>query len=298
MDAQAVYVVARCVDYFGMSLFFGGLFFVAVLWPGGVRAPGTRKVIAVGWVLGLLGTVAGIGLQGAWAAQRPAGDFLDLDLIREVLDGQFGRIWVSKALLWVLAGVVLADLLRRGENAARSWSWRIGAGAIMLGVLRVTGMTGHAVESTRPLLSQVADFAHLAGICAWIGGLAVLLFGVLSSRDPDVLALVVPRFSKLAMGSVLLLILAGLVLAWQTVGTLERLFGTEYGRILLIKLAVLAVVLLFAQVSKFWVSKRLDAAVSSGATVRPFVYSVAAENALVILVLLAASFLVTASPGR
>jgi putative copper export protein len=91
------------------------------------------------------------------------------------------------------------------------------------------------------------------------------------------------------------------VLAWQTLGGLGRLFTTDYGQILLVKLAVLAVVLLAAQGSRSWVARRLDFAVvlrGDAATVRPFVYSVAAETTLVVVVLLAASFLVTASPGR
>ncbi|WP_244211121.1 CopD family protein [Amycolatopsis kentuckyensis] len=79
------------------------------------------------------------------------------------------------------------------------------------------------------------------------------------------------------------------------------MFGTAYGRTLLVKLAVLAVVLLAAQFSRRWVGRRLDFAVvlrGDAGTVRPFVHSVAAETTLVLVVLLAASFLVTASPGR
>ncbi|WP_410655392.1 copper resistance D family protein [Amycolatopsis sp. lyj-112] len=295
------YVLARCVDYFGMTLFAGGLFFFAFLWPSGAEQSRARKVVGIGWLLGLVGTVAGLGLQGAWAAQRPAADLFDWDLLSQVLDSQFGRVWFAKASLWLLAGVVLADLLQRGRIAAKSAAWRVGAGVVTLGLLRTTGLTGHAVESSRPLLTQVADLVHLAGICAWIGGLAVLLFGVLSRRDPSELAAVVPRYSRLAMVSVLAVIAAGVVLAWQTVGGWARLSTTDYGQLLVIKLLVLAVVLIIAQGSKSWVARRLDFAVvlrGDAATVRPFVYSVAAETALVIVVLLAASLLVTASPGR
>ncbi|MFE0025010.1 copper resistance D family protein [Amycolatopsis sp. NPDC059021] len=299
--AKAWYVLARCVDYFGLTLFAGGLFFLAVLWPEGAEQRGTRRVLTTGWVLGLAGTLAGIGLQGAWSAQRPAGDLFSWDLIRQVLDVHFGQVWFAKALLWLLGGVVLAWVLQRGRAAATTTAWRVGAGAIVLGLLRASGLTGHAVESKRPLLTQLADFVHLAGISAWIGGLAVLLFGVLARRDADELARVVPRYSKLAMVSVLLVIVAGVVLAVETIGPPGRVLTTSYGRILLVKLAVLAVVLLIAQGSKSWVARRLDFAVvlrGDAAVVRPFVYSVAAETTLVLVVLFAASFLVTASPGR
>jgi putative copper export protein len=298
---RAWYVLARCVDYVGLTLLAGGLFFLAVLWPAGAEHGGTRKVLVTGWALGLLGTLAGIGLEAAWAAQRPATDFLNLQLLEDVLTVHFGRVWFARALLWLLAGVVLAWVLQRGPKAARSLPWRVGAGAVLLGLLRTTGLTGHAAESTRPWLSQIADFVHLAGISAWIGGLAVLLFGVLARRDPDELATVIPRYSKLAMVSVAVVVAAGLVLAWQTVGTVSRVFTTSYGQTLLIKLALLGLVLLIALGSKNWVKRRLGVAVAlngDAATVRPFVYSVAAETTLVIVVLFAASLLVTASPGR
>jgi copper transport protein len=71
--------------------------------------------------------------------------------------------------------------------------------------------------------------------------------------------------------------------------------------VLLVKLAIFALVLAIAQASRGWVAHRLDFAVvlrGDAATVRPFVYSVAAETTLVVFVLVAASLLVTASPGR
>lgn len=300
-SAKAFYVLARSVDYFGMTLFIGGLFFLAMLWPRGGDIRRARAVVLTGWVLGFVGTIATIGLQGAWVAGRPASAVLDWKLIGQVLDVHFGQVWFAKSLLWVLAGVVLAALLQQGERAARSLAWRVGALAVALGLIRTTGLTGHAAESSRPMVSQLADFVHLAGICAWIGGLAMLLFGVLARRKPDELATVVPRYSRLAVIAMAFIVVAGSLLAWQTIGSWERAVTTGYGRLLLIKLALVAVVLVIAQSSRVWITRKLDFAVVNrghAATVRPFVYSVAAETVLVMVVLLAASFLVTASPGR
>jgi copper transport protein len=70
---------------------------------------------------------------------------------------------------------------------------------------------------------------------------------------------------------------------------------------LVAKLACLALVLAAAQRSKAWVARRLDLAVvlrGDRLTVRPFVYSVAAETVLLVAVVTAASLFVTASPGR
>ena len=298
---KALYVAARAVDYLGMTLFLGGLLFLAFLWPGGADQSRARAVVVTGWVLGTVGTVTAIGLEGAWIAQRPPGDLLDLDLISQVLDVHFGQVWFARALLWLLAGVVLAQILQRGRFAAQSLGWRTGSAAVGFGLLRTTGMTGHAAESARPVLAQIADFLHVLGICAWLGGLAMLLFGVLTRRRPAELEHVVPRYSRLAMASVVVITVAGMALAWQTLGDAGKLFTTDYGRTLLFKIVVLAVILLIAQGSKRWINRRLDFAVvlrGTSSTVRPFVYSVAAETVLVIVVVAAAALLVTASPGR
>ncbi|GAA0641914.1 CopD family protein [Kutzneria viridogrisea] len=300
-EARAWYVIARVLDYTATALFLGGSAFVTLLWPAGAGERRTRRLLTVGWVFGLLSTVAGIGLEGVWATQRPIIDAVDWQLLQQVLHLDFGRVWVAKALLWVLAGVVLADLLHRGEDAARSVAWRVGALAIGVGLLRTTGMTGHASDAAEAGITQIADLVHLAGMCLWVGGLAVLLIGVLPRRRAQELAVVVPRYSTLALISVLAVLAAGAVLAWQLVGSVDAVLHSGYGQILLTKLAILLVLLAAAQASKSWVKRRLDLAVvlrGDAATVRPFVYSVAAETVLVLIVLLAAAFLVTASPGR
>lgn len=298
---RAAYVLARGVDYFGGALFLGGLAFLALLWPAGAESRGGRRVVATGWLLGLLGTVAAIGLEGVWVTGRPFADALSWDLLDQVLDVEFGRVWFARALLWVLAGVVLADLLRRGETAARSTAWRVGAGAVGLGLLRTNGLIGHTLDAPQPLWAQVGGLVHLTGVVLWLGGLAVLLVGVLPRRRPDELGVVVPRYSRLAMVSVGMIVAGGLVLAWQVLGSVGAVLTTDHGRLLLVKLAIFALVLVIAQASRGWVAHRLDFAVvlrGDAATVRPFVYSVAAETTLVVLVLIAASLLVTASPGR
>ena len=129
----------------------------------------------------------------------------------------------------------------------------------------------------------------------------MLLFGVLPRRLPEELGTVVPRYSRLAMISVGLIVTAGVALALQVLGSAGAVLHTGYGRLLLTKVGLVAVVLLVAQASRSWIAHRLDFAVvlrGDAATVRPFVHSVAAETVLVVFVLMAASFLVTASPGR
>ncbi|MFE4723036.1 copper resistance D family protein, partial [Streptomyces sp. NPDC056728] len=282
--------------------FVGGLGFLAMLWPQGTEDPRTRRILAASWVCGLAATVVGAGLQGAYGAMGSLGDVLRLPTYTTLLgSGDVGIVLACRALMWLLAAVVLAALLQGGARAARSPGWRVGAGVVCLGLLRTTGMTGHNSEGTHPGWGAVADLVHLLGMSLWLGGLALLLLGVLPRRRPEELSAAVSGYSTLAGVSVAAIVAAGAVLAWQVVGSFGALFSTGYGQLLLIKLSALAAVLLIAQRSRSWVRTRLDIAVllrGDRATVRPFVHSVAAETGLVLVVLAATSLLVTAAPGR
>jgi copper transport protein len=300
-EVRYVSVAARLAGYLGMTLLVGGLAFVALLWPKGMWDRRTRRLLVVCWVLGAAATAAGIGLAGADTAGLPLSAAARPEVMGRALTSHAGDVWAAKGLLWLLAGVILAWAQRGGDRVVRSPAWRLAAVAVGLGLLRTTGMTAHAADTAHAGWAALADLLHLSGVSLWLGGLVMLLTGVLRRRRPAELAHVVPRFSRFALTSVLTIAASGLVLAWQLVGGVSGLLHTSYGRLLLIKFAIFAVVLVAAQRSKTWVAARLDLAVvlrGDAATVRPFLYSVAAEAALLMAVLSAATLLVTAAPGR
>ncbi|MFF4838284.1 copper resistance CopC/CopD family protein [Streptomyces sp. NPDC001315] len=300
-SVRTVWAAARWAGYLALALYVGGLVFLALLWPQGTQDRRTRRILTLAWAGGLAASLVTPGLQGAYGAMGALGDAFHLATYRDLLGTQVGIVSACRVLMWVLAAIVLAALLQGSERAARSPGWRVGALAVTLGLLRTTGMAGHDAEGTHPGWGAVADLVHLLGVSVWLGGLTLLLLGVLPRRRPEELSAAVSGYSALAGVSVGAIAVAGAVLAWQVVGSFEALFHTGYGRLLLLKLAVLAAVLLIAQGSRSWVRTRLDIAVllrGDRATVRPFVYSVAAETGLVLVVLAATSLLVTSAPGR
>ena len=111
--------------------------------------------------------------------------------------------------------------------------------------------TSHAVAvKENTMVVVAADVAHLIATGLWGGGLLALFWvlyrGVKKSALPlSWAAETVRRFSRLALGSVAVLVLTGLYQSWIQVGSLRTLFGTDYGRVLLFKLVLFIAMLGF-----------------------------------------------------
>jgi putative copper resistance protein D len=65
------------------------------------------------------------------------------------------------------------------------------------------------------------------------------------------------RFSILGIASVGTLVVTGVVNTWVLVGSLPALFGTEYGQLLLVKLALFLLMLSIAAANRLWLTPRL-----------------------------------------
>jgi putative copper resistance protein D len=100
-------------------------------------------------------------------------------------------------------------------------------------------VTGHSASGGSHDIATNSLLYHLVSATLWIGGLiAVLAAG---HRRSQHLVLAVHRFSRLALVCWLLMAVSGVVNALVRVVSLSDLLDTTYGRLVLVKVAVLAV---------------------------------------------------------
>jgi len=298
---SGTFAAVRMLNYLSLAVLCGGLGFIGLLWPAGADVDRARRLLYGAWAVGIVTTLLGVGLQGATIGRKPLWAAISPSVIGTVLTTQFGRVWVSKGLLFLLAFPVLWMLSIQGARAAESMAWKVGAAAVGVGLLRMPGLIGHTSEARHAALGSVADLAHLIGVALWLGGLVFLGAVVLPRRRPDELARLVPRFSTLAMASVGTVALAGVIMSWQLLGSVHALVSSHFGHVLLVKLAVFVALVLVASASKRWVRVRLKLAVRLNGdvvTLRPFVASLAAEVVLALGLLTVASVLVNTSPAH
>lgn len=280
--------VNKYLGYAGLVLLVGPAVALAGLWPRRLPRREVTRVLWAGVGLVAVSTVTGLWLQAAYITGEPLSGVTGAAL-REVLASPYGAAHLVRLGVLVAVVVLLPPLL---AGQAGRWDLLplVGLAAVGLGTWPVAG---HPIASPLPVVSVVVGTIHLAAAAFWIGGLVVLAGFLLRLADERELGAILPEWSRWAALAVTALLLAGLVQAVVEIGPPEALVTTVYGRLLLVKLGLVAVVISVASYSRRLVRRRLGARQP-----RRMRTAVAAEALVLAAVLVIASILVQTTPGR
>ncbi len=280
--------LVRWLYFAGLALVLGGLAFRLVLLRGPLPRQLERRfyLLQTAALVAVLETgIAAFLLRADDALQVPFTRFLYADLSPIARTG-FGSAFIAMTLgfVGVLALVFLAWLTERQRLL---WP----ALVLSLGLAWGLSLSGHsASEPNSSPWSRLADWVHVSAASLWAGGLATLLLVCLCA--PELRRVALLRFARLAPALVSLLVAAGVYLSVLRLPRLEDLWQTGYGRVLIVKLSLVALALAWGAVHHLLVRPRLD---------RPGVLSrlprsLAGESAVGMAVLLVAAILVNSSP--
>jgi putative copper resistance protein D len=215
--------------------------------------------------------ISGIGwlvLQASAMSGMPVERALDRQTLGEVLNATlFGRVMEVRFGLAVALGTTLV-LSCRTANERSATILEACASLVAGAFLATLAWAGHAAadQGGDRLVHLSSDAAHLLAAGAWLGALPPLIFALGLARRGgagtlEFAARVTRRFSYLGMASVGTLVLTGVVNSWYTVETLPALFGTGYGRLLLVKLALFGAMVSLAAFNRLRLSPRLSSSV-------------------------------------
>ena len=217
-----------------------------------VRSSSLRPVsvaLAVASVVGLVAIPVYLDFSTANDSLRSVFDVGALVPLFRVT--AFGRAIVDLELCFALFCVAawIAVWVDRPEREHRSLAALValtGALAAAAAVLLIPGLAGHAAQTSPRGLTLLFDWVHLASGSVWMGGLLGLL--VIWRTAPKlqrvpVLSAVVPRFSNVALVSVILLAATGVGEAIIHMPAINALWETGFGRALLVKAGLLIVAL-------------------------------------------------------
>jgi copper transport protein len=232
------------------------------------------------------------GTPGAWEA---AGQLLS--------DSSYGRAFIVRLALLATVAYLAGILFRPGAEVG-IYHWMLLGTAAAVPV--TVSLSGHAPAQDPAALRVALDWAHLTAAGVWVGGLLQLaLFLALVPSDgrsrPRLLAALVPRFSLVAIASVVAIAVTGLAQALLTLDSPSELVSSAYGRALLAKGAFFLPLLLLGAFNLLLVRPRLQSLARSALqAVRVWEWrlrrAVAAEIALATGIVAITAFLVNTSP--
>ena len=237
--------VMRFGVFVGLALLLGAGWFAAYLWPEGRQALRVRQLLIGSLVLTGVSTAVGFLLQGPYTSGKGFDDLFSSDQISAVWDTRFGKVWMLRLVLLVVAALLLRMMVRH-RGPLPGW-WFAIAGVAGLALSATPGLAGHASTGRWTMIALPADMFHVLGMAVWLGGLVML---AIARTDDHAYARVAERFSGLALGAVVILVITGTFQSIRQVQPISALWDANYGRILIAKLVAFAVVLLIAAWSR------------------------------------------------
>ncbi|MGV9559121.1 copper resistance CopC/CopD family protein [Streptomyces sp. NPDC003522] len=265
-----LYDVGRYLSYAGFIVLAGGAAFVLGCWPGGAGVRAVQRLVVSGWLALTSATLFLLLLRGSYTGSGTIGDVFDLELLGQVLQTKPGAALVSRLLLLAAAALFIAVLFgaydkREGaEKRDLTFGLAVGGAVVAAGLAASWAMAEHASAGLQPGIAMPVDVVHLLAVAGWLGGLCALLVALYRGGAP-VEASVVRRFSRVAFGCVVILVVTGVYQSWRQLGSWSAFTETRYGQLLLVKIGLVALLVGVAWISRRW-TDRLGETVPAGAT--------------------------------
>ncbi|MCO5219981.1 MAG: copper resistance protein CopC [Thermomicrobiales bacterium] len=201
-------------------------------------------------------------------------------------------------LISLIVGLLIALLASR--QATPTGTEAITLTGVAIAVISPT-LSGHTNSFTPIWVFRTSNVLHVLTGSIWLGGLIGILLLLRPAKDqndgdPGASARVVTRFSAVA-GVVLAVLLATAVTsAWITLGSLNALWTTDYGRLVLIKAGLVLAASLVAAWNHFRLVPAIEKIPDRSTVWMQLRRTVATEAALLCVVALVTGFLVNQNP--
>jgi copper transport protein len=276
---SALTISLRAVRDLALLIAAGGALFALLI----ARYPAERTVLASSGAIAVIAALACIAAHGA--------DMVDSSFWR--LDAWHSGLHTSVGLSACVAAagaLLIVVAARLSEGTMRSVLLLGG----VLAAIASLPLTGHATSARPAPVAFTALAAHGVAAAFWIGSLAALL-AILRARTSGAAA-VLRRFSSWGVVGVVMLVVAGIVLALLQLDSVGALFGSRYGWLIAGKVLLLLALVLLAVLNRFRWLPMLERGVTAAAG--RLRWSVAAELALVVCVIGLTALLVHTPPPR
>ncbi|MFC9116669.1 copper resistance CopC/CopD family protein [Streptomyces sp. NPDC057092] len=291
-----LYGFGRYVSYAGFVVMVGGAAFVLACWGPGARVRPVQRLVVTGWLALTAATLGLLLMRGSYTTSGKVGDIFDLSLLGDVLQTKSGAALVSRLLLLAAAALFVAVLFgayartasagvpdddsdpapasdgdsapadgkedgddKNADSGDLTFGLAVGGTVVAAGLAASWAMSEHASQGLQPGVAMPVDVVHLLAVAVWLGGLTALLVALYRAPATSPVGRdAVRRFSRLAFGSVVTLAVTGVYQSWRQLGSWSAFTDTRYGQLLLAKIALVAVMVAVAFISRRWTQRLAD----------------------------------------
>ena len=282
--------VARWALFASLALLIGVVGIRLLVLPQVVDPRVERRVhflATLGAVAAVNPGIIGFVIRSANALQVSAVDLLYADLSPFADSTRFGTAFLVTTLGFGICVTILAVAWVLDRPGLR-WPPFL----LALALVWSYPLSGHqATEPNASLVGEVADWVHLVTAMLWVGGVLTLAV-VVWPLAPDLRRTAFLRFSRIAVGLVAVLVIAGTIVAIERLPVVSDLWTTSYGQILLFKIGLVLVALAWGGIHHTFVRPRLERGERTPGVGR----SLLGESAVAMAVLLVAAVLVNGAP--
>jgi copper transport protein len=334
------FAAARGLGYLAIALSIGGALFMFVAWLPALGRVATgrtewehasatfgrrlRRLVLAAVAAGLVATAMAIVLEAATAAGVSFWAALDPDVVDSVSETRPVRAWTLRVVIWLVLGAALLMTLRPHRLPVMRRAALGAAGTAIgpapsraqllvlfgaaVGLALTAPLAGHAGGHTPSGLLICTDTVHVLCMSAWLGGLVTLLIALaiaarlLPARErTPIMAVVVGRFSWIARIAVAVLLTTGVIQSVALVGSFRALVDTDYGLLVLAKVALLGLLVTLGAYNQRWALPRLRrlavAGDEPGRAAAVLRRAVAVEVGFALVVIAVTSVLVVTEPA-
>ena len=170
----------------------------------------------------------------------------------------YGFFWQLRVGAWLFMLGTMLWFWRRSWSGLPSWLLLIAS----LGTALFISATGHAGEDGIWSIPNMINWLHSVSTSLW-GGMVILYAGIVlpalrEGASPEQTSIVSTRLSTFAAGALVLVVLSGVFNSWRQLNGIDDLWSTEYGRILLIKLGLVAVMTAIGALNRFHLVPQME----------------------------------------
>jgi copper transport protein len=231
----------RVAAFLGLVALGGTIVTSALLWRTTWSLPMVRQIAA--WGIGLVVGSTVLSLMMFYS---------DVGSVNVLLNTSYGLALTVRVILMPVVAVYLFTWFP--DDELKRWWWLSGGVAA---VAATWSWSGHPRSLRWPLIGVPLDVVHLVGAIAWIGGLVFLGVVVMRLATDEEQVAAVKAFAPVASRAVAALVVTGVLQTFRIDRGPGSLFTTTHGRLVLLKIVVLALMLYVANVNRNRVATRL-----------------------------------------